>query len=84
MEATTCNHQEGGDALWEGQTPIQTALSLHSTSGNENTDDPTPLHARVAGGVHFLQSCVCTRPARNEVTKLAPEEVLRRHLGVRD
>ena len=75
-EATTCNHQEGGNAPREGRNPIQTALGLQSISVNKNTDDPTPLHAQVAGGTHFLQSCVCTRPVRREVTKLILEEDL--------
>ena len=52
--ANARDHLEEGNTPREGQTPISTALGLQPASGNETTNDPTPLHARGAGGTHYL------------------------------
>ena len=75
-EATACDHQKVGYVPQEGRTLIQTALGRQSASGDKKTDNPAPLHTRVARGTHFEQGCVSTCHVMREVTKLIPEEDL--------
>ena len=81
--ANARDHQEEGNTPRKRQTPISTVIGLQSASGNVTTDNPTPLHARGAGGTHFLQGCEGTRCIMPEVIKIIPEENLWERLGVR-